>query len=184
VRKGIAPKSEVAIVFNGPFEFTPESRLALQTATLVLQGRLNDAIREQLGATYAITAESEASRYPRPEYRVKIDWTCDPAQVDSLVPRVFEEVASVRDTALTDDQMARIRSYLLRELDRSSQDNGYLLNQILRRYEGGEPLDRDVVSEQTAEIKALTADAVARAAMKYLDPARYVRVTLMPETAR
>ncbi|HEY7292450.1 MAG TPA: insulinase family protein [Vicinamibacterales bacterium] len=184
VRKGIAPKSEVAIVFNGPFEFAPENRLALQTATLVLQGRLNDAIREQLGATYAITAESEASRYPRPEYRVKIDWTCDPAQVDSLVPRVFEEVASVRDTALNDDQMTRIRSYLLRELDRNSQENGFLLNQILRRYESGEPLERDVVTEQTAEIKALTSDAVARAAVKYLDPARYVRVTLMPEASR
>ena len=40
VRKGIAPKSEVAIVFSGPFEFTPQGRLALQTATLLLQGAL------------------------------------------------------------------------------------------------------------------------------------------------
>src|SRR5262249_31098436 len=38
VRKGIAPKSQVAIVFSGPFEFTAQNRLALQTATLVLQG--------------------------------------------------------------------------------------------------------------------------------------------------
>src|SRR5262245_38303189 len=184
VRKGIAPKSEVAIVFSGPFEYTPQNRLALQTATLILQGRLNDTMREQLGATYAITAESEFSRYPRPEYRVKIDWTCDPAQVESLVPRVFQEVASVRDTPLTSEQMTRIRGYLQRELDRDSQDNAYLLNQILRRYETGEPLTGSVVSEQAAEIKALTADAVTRVAVKYLDPARYVRVTLMPDTTR
>jgi predicted Zn-dependent peptidase len=80
--------------------------------------------------------------------------------------------------------MTRIRSYLQRELDRSSQDNGYLLNQIVRRYETGEPLQRDIVSDQAAEIMALTADAVTRAAVRYLDPARYVRVTLMPDTAR
>jgi predicted Zn-dependent peptidase len=97
---------------------------------------------------------------------------------------VFEEVAAVRDTALSDAQMTRIRGYLQRELDRSSQDNGYLLNQILRRYETGEPLDREIVSEQTAEIVALSGDAVTRAALRYLDPARYVRVTLMPDTAR
>jgi zinc protease len=181
VRKGIAPKSEVAIAFTGPFEFTPSSQLALQTVTVLLQSRLSDAIREQLGATYAISADSETSRYPRPEYRVSIDWTCDPAQVDSLVQRVFQEVAAVRDTPLTADQMDRIRSYLLRELDRSSQDNGYLLSQILRRYESGEPLDRDVVSQRTAEIRALTTDAVSRAAARYLDPAHYVRVTLMPD---
>src|SRR5262249_41436125 len=74
-RKGLGPKSEVAMVFSGPFEFTRSSQLALRTATLVLQGRLSDPIREHLGATYAISAESETSRYPRPEYRVTIDWT-------------------------------------------------------------------------------------------------------------
>ena len=66
----------------------------------------------------------------------------------------------------------------------SSQDNGYLLNQILRRYETGESLNRDIVSEQAAEIMALTGGAVTRAAVRYLDPARYVRVTLMPDIVR
>ena len=182
VRKGIAPKSEVALVFSGPFEFTASSRLALQTATILLQSRLSDAIREQLGATYAISADSDTNRYPRPEYRVTIDWTCDPAQVENLVQRVLQEVAAVRETRLTEEQMVRIRGYLQRELDRNSQENGYVLNQILRHYETGEPLSQDVVSERAAEITALTADAVARAAVRYLDPARYVRVTLMPDT--
>ena len=181
VRKGIAPKSEVAIVFSGPFEFTPQNNLALQTATLILQGRLSDALREELGATYAISAESETNRYPQPAYRVKIQWTCDPAQVDTLVARVFKEVAAVRTTPIGGDQMTRIRSYLQRELDRSSQENGYLLNQIVRRYETGEPLDRDVVKERAAEISALTGEAVTQAAVTCLDPARYVRVTLVPE---
>src|SRR5262249_20135505 len=102
VKKGIAPKSEVAIVFNGPLDFTPQTRFALQTATLVLQGGLNDAIREQLGATYAITAESEVNRYPQAEYRVRIQWTCDPTQVDATVARVLQEVADVRETTFDD----------------------------------------------------------------------------------
>jgi zinc protease len=173
----------VAIVFSGPFEFAPSSQLALQTATILLQSRLSATIREQLGATYAISADSDINRYPRPEYRVRIDWTCDPAQVDSLVQRVLEEVAAARDTRLTEEEMVRVRDYLQRELGRSSQENAYLLNQILRRYETGQALTQDVVSEQAAEIKALTADAVARAAVRYFDPARYVRVTLMPDTA-
>ena len=181
VRKGIAPKSEVAIVFTGPFEFGPSSQLALQTVTVLLQSRLSDAIREQHGATYAISVDSDTSRYPRPEYHVTIDWTCDPAQVESLVQRVFQEVTAVRETALTEDQMERVRGYLQRELDRNSQDNVYFLNQIMRRYESGEPLGRDVVSERAAEIKGLTAETVSRAAVRYLDPARYVRVTLMPD---
>jgi zinc protease len=181
VRKGIAPKSEVSIVFAGPFEDTAVGRLALRTATLFLQARLSDAIREQLGATYAISAESEASRSPRPEYRVTINWTCDPAQVESLVQRVFQEVAAVRNTPLNTEQVVRVRDFLQRDLDRASQDNAFFLNQLLRHYENGEPVTRDVVSEQVADISALTGDAVTQAALKYLDPARYVRVTLMPQ---
>ena len=131
-----------------------------------------------------ISAESESGRYPRPEYRVTIDWTCDPAQVESLVQRVFQEVAEVRNTPLTDDQMIRIRDYLQRDLERASQDNGYFLNQLLRRYEDGEPVVRDVVSDEAADIKALTGNAVTEAAVKYFDPARYVRVTLMPDAVQ
>jgi hypothetical protein len=80
--------------------------------------------------------------------------------------------------------MRRIRDFLRRDLDRSSQENGYLLNQIMRHYEEGAPPSQDVVSEEMADITALTGDAVTRAAVKYLDPARYVRVTLMPDTVR
>jgi zinc protease len=181
VRKGIAPKSEVSIVFTGPLEYDPTTLLALQTATLLLQGRLNDALREELGATYAITAESEVSRYPTPEYHVTIDWTCDPTQVETLVQRVFKEVDAVRRTSIGAEQMGRIRDYLLKELDRASQDNAYVLNRIVMRYENGLPLVRGIVADETADINRLTGDAITTAAAKYFDPARYVRVTLMPE---
>ena len=181
VRKGIAPRSEVSIVFTGPFEDSGVGRLALRTATLLLQARLSDALREQLGATYAISAESEASRNPRPEYRVTINWTCDPAQVDALVKRVFQEVAAVRNTPISGEQIVRIRDFLQRDLDRVSTENGFFLNALVRHYENGEPLKTDVVSEQSADIKALTGEAVTQAALKYLDPARYVRVTLVPD---
>jgi len=181
VRKGIAPRSEVSIVFSGPFEDGGSARLALRSATLLLAAQLNDAIREQLGATYAISAQSDVGRNPRPEYRVTINWTCDPGQVESLVQRVFREVASARNAPFTNDQMVRLRDFLQRDLDRASQDNGFLLSQLLRHYENSEPVRRDVVEEQRADITALTRDAVMQAAVKYFDPARYVRVTLMPD---
>lgn len=184
VRKGIAPKSEVAIVFSGPFEDSASERLALRTTTLLLQGQLIDAIREQLGATYAISAESETDRDPRPEYRVTIDWTCDPTQVESLVQRVFQEIAAVRNTPLSARQLVGLRDLLQRDLDRDSQDNVFFLNRLVRHYESGEPPMGDLVSEAAANIAALTADAVTQAAVKYLDPTRYVRVTLMPDVTQ
>jgi zinc protease len=180
IEKGIAPKSQVAIVFSGPFEHDDAHRLALRTMTLVLQSRLLDAIRQELGGTYSITATPDTEKFPRPAYTVRIEWTCDPARTAALVQRVFEEIAFVKATRLSPDQMALMREALLREFERNSQDNGYFLNQISRRYEDGDAADVAAVDNLPARVAALTGDAVQLAAQTDLDTGRYVKVTLMP----
>ena len=182
VEKGIAPKSQVAIVFSGPFVYNDANLLALRTMTMVLQGRLFDTIRQQLGGTYSIEVEPLTQKFPRPEYSVRISWACDPARVDTLVQRVFDEIAFVKRTPLAFDQMTRIRAALRRDFDENSQNNGYLLNQIVRRYEDGNPEGVASVFNVPDQIAALTGAAVQQAAQTYLNTDNYVRVTLMPET--
>jgi zinc protease len=181
IEKGIAPKSEVAIVFTGPFESDDAHRLALRAMTLVLQSRLSDTIRQQLGGTYSITVNPDTDKFPRPEYSLRIDWTCDPARTSDLVQRVFQEIEFVKATPLSSEQVTIIRDVLLREFEVNSQDNGYLLNQISRRYEDGEAADVAAVGNLPAQIAALTGDAVRQAAQTYLNSGNYVKVTLMPE---
>jgi zinc protease len=181
IEKGIAPKSEVAIILSGPFEYDDTHRLALRTMTLVLQSRLLDTIRQELGGTYSITATPDTEKFPRPAYHVRIDWTCDPGRTATLVQRVFEEIAFVKATPLSPDQVALIREVLLREFEKDSQDNGYLLNQISRRYEDGDAADIAAVDNLPDRIAALTGDAIQQAARTYLNTGNYVKVTLMPE---
>ena len=181
VEKGIAPKSEVSIIFSGAFDYSDASRLALRTAVMLLQSRLNDAIREELGATYSIEATSNVVRLPKPEYRVRINWTCDPARVDSVVQRVFEEIEAARRATLTQEGMARVRDILLKELDERSQDNRYVLNDIARLYEEGDAANLAKVNQEPANIAALSAEVIQQSTMRYLDTANYVQVTLMPE---
>src|SRR5574338_14386 len=138
VQKGIAPKSEVAIVFTGPFDYDDQNRLALRTMGMLLQSRLFDSIRQELGGTYSITVTSYSEKIPRPSYTVRIDWTCDPARTTMLVDRVFQEIDFVRKTPLSPGQVDRIHESLLRDYERNSQENGYLLNQISRIYENGD----------------------------------------------
>ena len=138
IEKGIAPKSEVAIVFAGPFVYDDANRLALQVVTLLLQSRLSDAIREELGGTYSIAVESQSTRIPRPEYRLQIDWTCDPARAQSLIQRVMAEVDSVRQTLLLPEQLSRVRTLLTKDFEKKSEENGFLLGEISRRYDDGD----------------------------------------------
>jgi zinc protease len=181
IHKGIAPKSQVAIVFSGPFEYDDAHWLALRTMTLVLQSRLLDRIRQELGGTYAITVAPDAEKVPRPEYSVRIDWTCDPARTEELVGHVFDDIAWLRNTPLTADQVFRVRESLVRDFEKNSQSNGFLLNQISRRYEDGEAADLTPVVNFPAQLTTLTAETIQEAARRYLDTDNYVKVVLMPE---
>jgi len=182
VQKGVAPKSEVAIVFSGPFEYDDSHKLALRAMILVLQSRLFDSIRQELGGTYSITAVPDSDKFPKPTYSVRIQWTCDPSRTTALVQRVFEEVAYVAAIRFSPNQVAIIRDTLLREFEKNSEDNGYLLNQIVRKYEDGNPDGVGSVFSVPDQINALTGTAVQQAAQNYLSMDNYVRVTLMPET--
>ena len=181
IQKGIAPKSQVALVFSGPFPYDERHLLAFRAMTLTLQSRLFDTIRQELGGTYSIEVSPEARKAPKPEYSVRIDWTSDPAQTASLVQRVFDEIEFVRRTTYQPGQVGRIRDALRREFERNSEDNGYLLNQIARRYADGETADLASIVNLQDRIAALTGEEIQEAARTYLNTKSYVKVILMPE---
>ncbi|HKV99701.1 MAG TPA: insulinase family protein [Vicinamibacterales bacterium] len=182
VQKGIAPKSAVALVFSGPFQYDDDHILALRTMTLILQSRLLDTIRQELGGTYSITVNPTYQKIPSPMYAIRIEWTCDPARTEALVQRVFDEIAFVRTTSLRQEGMASLRQTVKRELDDQQQNNGYWLGQIARRYSDGGGADLASLDRASDRIAALSTDAIHRAAIDYLDMSRFVRVTLMPES--
>jgi zinc protease len=180
VEMGIAPKSQVAIVFSGPFAYDDQHLLALRTMTLILQSRLLDAIRQELGGTYSITATPSAEKFPKPQYSVRIEWTCDPARVQPLVARVFEEIENVKGTFISREWLGRIRDVLLREYQDNIQENGYILNLISSHYANGGSPEVGPISKMTDLIGALTGSQITDAARTYLRTSDYVRITLMP----
>jgi zinc protease len=182
VQKGIAPKSQVAIVFSGPFEYDLQHRLALRAVAMVLQSRLLDTIRQELGGTYSITAADATDRIPRPEFFLRIEWTCDPAQTQALVQRVLQEIELVRGVPFQSNQVARIREALQHDYEMNSRENGFVLGQVSRRYENGEVADLGSIANYSDRVNALTGPMIHEAAVTYLNTSNYVRVILMPES--
>jgi zinc protease len=182
VEKGVAPKSQVAIVLSGPFEYDDAHRLALRTVTLMLESRLFDTIRQELGETYSITATPGMQKFPKPQYNIRIEWTCAPARTAFVVQRVMDEITFVRNAMFGPGQVTAIRGILRREYDKNSQDNSYFLNQIARRYQDGDGATVATVDKLNDQISALTGDLLQQAAASYLTLDRYVKVTQVPET--
>ena len=179
VEKGVEPKSEAAIVFSGPFEWDQTHRIAIRAMSEVLQTRLLEIIREELGGTYSITASPSYQKNPNPVYAITIEFGCAPQRTDDLIKRVFQEIEKFKTDGPTAKQMNDEREALLRDFETSSKLNNYLLSQLTMKYQIGEdPASLWLIPEF---YKKLDAAMIQQAAKTYLDTNHFVEVTLFPE---
>jgi zinc protease len=179
VEKGIEPRSQTALVFNGPFEFDPAHRTTMRAMTQILQMRLLETIREELGGTYSISVSPSMQKIPIAEYQIAIQFGSDPQRLNDLVKRVLDEIEKFKAGGPTEKQLNDEKEALTREFETSSKQNGFLLSQIAGKYQYGE--DVAGVWDAPELYKKLDAASIQQAAKTYFNMSNFVKVTLVPE---
>lgn len=179
VEKGVEPKSQAAIVFSGPFEWDQTHRVAIRAMAEVLQTRLLETIREELGGTYSITASQGYQKIPNPVYSITVQFGCAPERTDDLIKRVFEEIEKLKTNGPTEKQVNDEKEALLREFEINSKLNNYLLTQISLKYQIGE--DPAGIWTIPESYQKLDGAMIQQAAKTYLNTNTFVKVTLFPE---
>jgi len=179
VEKGIEPKSQTAILFTGPFDYSQDQRVAIRAMTEILSTRLLEKIREDLGGTYSISASPSYARYPISTYTISIGFGSDPKRLDDLIARVYEEIEKFKAEGPTEKQVTDEREALLRDFETNSKQNSYLLAQIQARYQNND--DPAGVWAMPEHYKKIDAAMIQKAAKTYLAGANRVQVTLVPE---
>jgi len=180
VKSGIAPRSQVSIVFSGAFENDEMHRLVARTMGDALAGSLQRTLREDLGGTYGVSVVTSFTKRPAAEYRLAINFACEPARTESLVRSAFQVIDEFKRIGPGEQQVADARTAFMRDFETNSGRNDYLLNRIVFKYEYGEDV-KDVFNMQPF-YDQLTVPRLRDAARVYLDTNRYVQVTLLPET--
>lgn len=179
VVRGVDPRSQVSIVFNGPFENSEMNRMVVEATGQMLGGNLQRVLREELGGTYGVSVNSRFSEFPTSEYRILINFACDPARADLLTTAAWQVIREFAQQGPSPDQVAGYRGTLNRELEVKFQENRDLLNALVAKVEYGEDLEE--VFDLRPLYARLTTEAVRDAARTYLNLQRYVQVTLSPE---
>ena len=179
VEKGVEPKSLSAIVFSGPFKYDQQQRIAIRAMAEILQRRLHEAIREELGGTYGVSATSSYEPIPNPAYSLTIQFGSAPDRTEALIKRVFQEIELLKTNGPTDQQLADQKETLLREFELNIKLNTYLVSQIGFRYENNDdPANLWQIPDFYRKIDKAT---IQEAARTYLNTKRYVEVMLFPE---
>ena len=178
VYKGIEPQSTTRIIFAGDAEYSPEEITVVGAMADILQIRLRELLREDLGGTYGVGVSGGLSYRPDEEYTVTIQFGSDPERADELAAVVFEEIERLKAEGPDAETVDKVRETQRRSKETNMEQNGYWISQISSYDTRGRDL-RLIPSYDL--IEGWTAEQVQQAANRYLRTDRYMKFVLLPE---
>ncbi len=180
VYRGLEPRSQTYIIFTGPLEFTRANRHLVRSLSEVLQIRLREKLREELAGTYGVSVGATTEKDPVPAFSVSVSFAADPDRLDDLVTQVFAEIDSLRIRGPEPGYIQKVQEAQRRGRETNLKQNSYWLYQLLYADRFG--TDPSEILTYESLIEALTAEAIGRAARRYLPKDNYIRVSLYPQT--
>ncbi len=175
---GIEPRSTTILIFAGDFNWSLEESMTFALMGEILQIRLREEIREELGGTYGVSVSASTSSIPDSEYQIYAYFGSDPDRVEELFAAIQRELNWLIDGGE--------QKYLdtAKELFRSAreeqvEENSFWLSQIGSLMRRGLPLA--TINSYLDRLDAVTLEEVSAAAERYLTLDQYIRVVLFPQ---
>ncbi len=153
--------------------------LQLELLQRVMQLRLLETLREELGQTYSPTSSASQS-WTWPGWGTfTIGAEIDTSHVDAARQAMLETLASLRAEPADEDLLLRARAPQLEAYDNLLKTNRGWMGLVDRAQTQPDRIERFTIGKQTLE--AITAADVQEMALRYLDPEQRLEVTVLPE---
>ena len=141
---------------------------ALRQATIIfgqlgLSGRLGATVRDEQGLAYGVHANLDAAT-------TRTAWTVragvNPANVDRALTSIRSELTKLRDTGVTDEELAGVQRYLIGSMALQLETNAGItgLMQQIEQFD----LGLDYIERRPALVQAVTRDAIIAAVRRHL----------------
>ena len=181
VNKGREPKAQTVITFFADTGLDELEVHRLRAATDVLENKLRDILREELGGTYSV-GTGYADTTPVPGYgTTTVQFGSAPENVQKLTDAVMKELDRLRRDGPSAVDVQAVKEAEKNSLATSFRQNGYWLNSLQAMHLLGR--DARKIPQRVERAESLTQDNIHAAFKKYFPENRYTVVTLMPEAA-
>ncbi len=177
VLAGTGERASLTVGWSQPATSTDQlAELTAEVLTAVLDSRLVDHIREELGATYSPRSYVSVLTDPDPLVESFVTITGAPDGMSEISTILQQDLAALRDDGPTDDELAAALEELGNNLDLIS--NEQLIDVLLEELTGGGGID-DLLS-LGADAARIDASAVTDLARRALPADHYIQITVLP----
>jgi len=179
VVKGREPRSQTILSFFADTGIDETEVHRLGAATDVLEKRLRDILREELGGTYSVSA-GYSNTSPVPGYgTTTVQFGSSPENVDKLVAAVMTEIDRLRREGPSLADVQAVKEAEKNDLQLAQRQNNYWLSSLQSMHVLGRDPRR--IANRLERTETLTQEGIHAAFRKYFPSERYTVISLRPE---
>jgi zinc protease len=176
---GTEPKSYVMLAYHGDQRWSRDVAADADVLSRILDIRLREVLREDLGGVYGVQAWGFIEREPRGERIFQLFFGCDPANVDKLKGAALDAIHVIARDGIGEAYLTKVREQLRRQHETDLEDNGFWARTLIDAYRHGDDLRATL--DVDAEIARVTSDHVKAAAAHFFDDRDHVDGVLRPK---
>jgi zinc protease len=179
VRKGEGKQSLVNLVFTGEAPVLPIETLKLEMLCEIIQRRLMETLREQMGGIYTASVNAAFNKRPYEHYSINIRFPCGPENADTLTQAAISIINDIRENGVEKKYLKDTREMLKGHHAGAEQTNDYWLELLSSAWiDNQDPswalnFDRDVDGVSAGDLK--------KTASKYFNMDNYLKMVLLPQ---
>ena len=182
VYKGQDPRSQTVIAFFADTKLEEFETHRLQAATTVVENRLRDILREQLGGTYSVgVGYSNTSPVPGYGY-TSVQFGSSPENVEKLQAAVMAELDKLRKEGPTAADVQAVKEAEKNSIQEGLRENAYWQGSLQTMHVLGR--DPRGILRRIERADSLTQQNIHDVIRKYFPVERHTIVTLMPEAKK
>lgn len=177
---GSDEQSMVGLIFTMPYVWDLPTRQSLSFFGDIMEIKLLEKIREEMGGVYSPSVQIELERYPRTEATFLVLFGCAPQRTDELTEAVLEQIKLLIKEGPTETDLNKVKETRKRTYEKNLESNEFWLTMMMQAdYSGTDlnGLDKEIQLQRIDGVKAKT---IQKTLKKCLNPDIYVRAVLKP----
>jgi zinc protease len=179
VKKGTEPKSFIRMFWNGEAPYSDSEQLKLQALAEVLNIKILESLREDLGSIYGGGMYGAMNKFPYNNFTIGVSLPCGPENVDKLIAAALAEITKIKTNGPAEADLNKVKETWRQQYEVNIKDNAFWSRQLIQSVEmGSDPMG---ILKYEKQIATLTPKDLKDAANRYLDMKNYVQIVLNPE---
>ena len=179
VKKGAEKQSLVVMQYSGEMPFSKETDLQLTMLSEVMNIKIIEKLREEMGGIYGGGMRGGLSKRPYEQYDIAVSFPCGPENVDKLVAAFLGIVKDVSDKGIDDKDMAKVKETLKKQYEVQIKNNDYWLQSLSKSFI--DQTDPAWILAYPGKVEGVTGAQLQQLCKKLMNTPNYIKAVLYPE---